>query len=150
MSLVHYELAASIDRLSFEFYSDGPKGNIKKVIHYTRLEVSDLEIFNLGFGDFNEATQKINDLSVTNNLDRDKVLGTVAHSVLYFFDKYPHAQVAFRGSTPARTRLYIMEISKHWSKVKDLVLVEGLTPQGWESFRKNQRYTALLITRKKL
>lgn len=150
MSLAYYELAASTDRLSFEFYSDGPKGIIKKVIQYTRLEMPGLEVYNLGFGDFNESTGKINDLSVSNNQDRGKILGTVAHSVLSFFDKFPDAQVAFRGSTPARTRLYIMEISKHWNTVKDLVLVEGLTPQGWEPFQKNTRYTTLLITRKKL
>jgi hypothetical protein len=149
MSLAHYELAVSTDCLSFEFDSDGPKGTIKKVIHYTKLDAQGFIVYNLGFGDFNEATGKINDLSVTNNQDRDWVLGTVANSVLYFFNKYPDSQVVFKGSTPARTRLYIMEISKHWNEVKDLVSVEGLTGHGWESFYKNRRYTALLITPKK-
>lgn len=149
MSFVHYDLTVSIDCLSFEFTSDGPKGSIKKVIHYSKLHAQGLSIYNLGFGDFNEATGKINDLSVTNNQDRDKVLGTVAKSFIHFFDKYPESRVVFMGSTPARTRLYVMEISKHWATIKGLVTIDGLTSHGWESFRQDRRYTALLITLKK-
>ena len=152
MSFATYNLVASADHLSFEFYSDGPKGPIKKIIHYTKLKVTeapDFDVYNLGFGDLNQTTGEIDDLRISDNHDRDKVLKTVANSVLHFFDKYPTARVAFRGSTPARTRLYIMEISRNWNEVKKGVLVEGLTLDGWESFQKNRHYSALLITRKK-
>lgn len=121
MSLATYDLAASTDHLSFEFHSDGPNGTIKKVIQFTKLKVPEapqLQVYNLGFGDFNEVTKKIDDLSISDNHDRSKILGTVANSVLDLFKEYPNAQVAFQGSTPARTRLYTIEISKNWSKVK--------------------------------
>ena len=149
MSLAQYDLTGSADHLSFEFYSDGPQGTIKKVIQYTKLSDPWDEAYNLGFGDSLETTGKINDLSVTNNQDRDKVLRTVASSVLHFFDRYPNAQILFQGSTPARTRLYIGQISKHWSEVENHVVVEGLTSQNWESFQRNGRYKALSITKKK-
>jgi hypothetical protein len=130
------------------FYSQGPNGKIKKVISYKKLE--DLEVYNLGFGDVNEATGEIDDVMVSNNLDRDKILSTIANSVLYFFRKYPTARLIFVGSTPARTRLYIMQISKHWNFVNDLVSVQGLINLKWEPFEQNGRYDAILIAAKKL
>jgi hypothetical protein len=39
MSLATYKLIVSTDHLSFEVYSEGPKGPIKKIVHYTKLKV---------------------------------------------------------------------------------------------------------------
>ncbi len=147
MSFERYSVASSEDGLSFEFYSDGPNGLIKKIIYFRKLE-ADFEVYNLGFGDYNKATRKIDDLSVSNNRDRDKILATVAISVDYFFAKNPKAKVAFRGSTPARTRLYIMRISNYLDLLNQNVIIEGLTQDGWELFRKDRPYKALLITKK--
>ena len=149
MSFERYTLATSKDGLSFDFYSNGPNGLIKKVISFRKLE-GDHEIYNLGYGDYDKATGRIDDLSVSNNRDRDKKLATVAISVGYFFVNYPNAQVAFRGSSPARTRLYIMRISSYLDILNQNVTIEGLTQNGWEFFRKNTPYKALLITRKKM
>lgn len=126
------------------------KEQYKKVIHFTRLDSSEADIYNLGFGDFNEVTGKINDLNVTNNADRDRVLGTVAKSVLFFLHSYPDSRVVFKGSTPARTRLYNIEISKHWENVKNLVLVEGLTSRGWEPFCKQTVYCTINCIKKNI
>jgi len=147
MSLYPYDLISSEDRLSFEFYSDGPKGEIKKVVQYTKLKRPEI-VYNLGFGDFNPETGEIDDLSVSNNADRDKVLQTVASTVPFFFGKYPDAQVTFEGSTDSRTRLYIREISKHLEQLSDTIVIEGLTTNGWESFEKNRRYIAISVIKK--
>ena len=88
MSLDQYELKSNPNSLSFEFYSEGPKGRIKKVIQFNKLNVAGETIYNLGFGDFNSKTEKIDDLVVSNNKDRDKILATVASSVLTFFEQY--------------------------------------------------------------
>ena len=41
-------------------------------------------IYNLGFGDYNDTSGKIDDFSVTNNGDSLKVLATVASTVYAF------------------------------------------------------------------
>ena len=64
--------------------------------------------FNLGFGDQDESTGKINDLTISNNSDTDRILATVAATILEFTAHFPDAIVYVKGSTPARTRLYQM------------------------------------------
>lgn len=150
MSLDRYDLTSSEDWLSYEFYSDGPKGEIKKVVQFTRLKNRLNDIYNLGFGDFNEETGEVDDLTVSNNKDRDLILQTVASTVPYFFEKYPTAKVTFNGSTEARTRLYVMEITKRLGDIDGAFDIQGLKDDGWESFRKNGRYKAILVTRRKI
>lgn len=148
MNLPQYPLTASTDHLNFEFYSDGPNGKIKKVIRYTRFE--ELEVYNLGFGDKYETTGKIDDLTVSNNLDRDKILGTVVNSILYFFRMHPSARIIFVGRTPVRMRLYMIQIAKHWNLVNQVVSLEGFIDQRWEPYRQNRSYEVILIAKRKL
>ena len=68
----------SSSRLDYEFDSEGPKGRIRKVVRYTLQNAGGIRYFNLGFGDLNKATDKIDDLAVTDNQDREKILATVA------------------------------------------------------------------------
>nr|MCU0440484.1 hypothetical protein [Raineya sp.] len=49
----------------YEFISEGPKGKIKKIVQFT--ETGTENVYNLGFGDYNEKTKSIDDLAVTNN-----------------------------------------------------------------------------------
>ena len=49
----------------YEFVSEGPKGQIKKMVQYTDTRTEN--VYNLAFGDYDEETKSINDLSVTNN-----------------------------------------------------------------------------------
>jgi hypothetical protein len=149
MSIDRYELIPSESSLSYEFYSEGPKGLIPKIIRFKRLDIES-EVYNLGFGDLDRSTGKINDLSISDNDDRDKILMTVASSVLHFFRTHPNARIAFKGSTTSRTRLYTMQISKHLDQLNQNVLIEGLTQNGWEVFTKDRAYFALLITQKNL
>ena len=53
--------------MEFEFYSEGPKGKIKKAIIYTPLNTEGTKYYNLAFGDLNDKTGKIDDLSVSNS-----------------------------------------------------------------------------------
>ena len=73
----------------FEFDSEGTKGRVRKIVEYTLLNTEN--VYNLGFGDFDEATSGINDLTVTNNGDSQKVLATVAATVYAFTENYPVA-----------------------------------------------------------
>jgi hypothetical protein len=97
--------------LIYEFLSEGPKGIVKKMVEYT--ETATENVYNLGFGDYEEKTGEINDLSVSNNGDSLKVLATEASTVYAFTEKYPKAWILATGSTAVRTRLYRMGITNN-------------------------------------
>lgn len=131
----------------FEFFSEGPKGRIAKMVEYT--ETATKGVYNLAFGDYDETTKTINDLSVTNNGDSLKVLATVASTVYAFFEKHPNAYVIATGSTNVRTRLYRMGITNNLVEIKEDFVVYGLSEKGtWEEFELGEDYEAFLITKK--
>ncbi len=110
MNLERYEYYTNETFLDFEFASEGPKGKIKKVVRYSPQNANGITYFNLGFGDLNKETGKIDDFAISNNKDRDKILATVAATVLEFTDHFPDVMVYAKESTLARTRLYQMGI----------------------------------------
>jgi hypothetical protein len=131
----------------FKFYSEGPKGRIAKIVEYT--ETATKGVFNLAFGDYDENTKTISDLTVTNNGDSLKVLATVASTVYAFFDKHPSTYVIATGSTNTRTRLYRMGITNNLAEIKEDFLVFGLSEKGnWEEFEVGEDYEAFLITKR--
>ncbi|MFT3704564.1 MAG: hypothetical protein QM802_19515 [Agriterribacter sp.] len=73
----------------FEFYSEGPKGIIKKIVEFQPTVHEG--VYNLAFGDFNDETKAIDDKIITNNSDSIKVLATVASTVYAFMEKHPNA-----------------------------------------------------------
>ncbi|MFM9946027.1 MAG: DUF6934 family protein [Bacteroidia bacterium] len=134
--------------LYYEFFSEGPNGSIKKIVEYT--ETSSKNVFNLGFGDYNEQTKSIDDLSVTNNGDSIKVLATVASTVYALTEKYPEAWVLATGSTTVRTRLYRMGITNNLTEIAEDFKIFGYTKEGiWEEFVVGEDYEAFLLTKKK-
>lgn len=81
----HYKTEGSFE--FFEFYSEGPKGIIKKVVEFQPTMQDG--VYNLAFGDYNEEAKAINDKVVTNNGDSIKVLATVASTVYAFIESIP-------------------------------------------------------------
>jgi hypothetical protein len=146
--LDHYPFLTNESFLDFEFESEGPKGRIKKVVRYSPQNANGITYFNLAFGDWNEETRKIDDSAISNNKDRERILATVAATVLEFTAHFPDVMVYSKGSTPGRTRLYQMEISANWSKIEPLLLVYGFTNGEWLPYEKNINYEAFLTTRK--
>ncbi len=133
--------------LYYEFISEGPKGSIKKIVEYT--ETSTENVYNLGFGDYDEEAKSINDISVTNNGDSLKVLATVASTVYAFTEKYPAAWILATGSTSVRTRLYRMGITNNLAEITEDFAVYGFTEIGvWEEFIDGEDYEAFLLTKK--
>lgn len=151
MNLDSYDLDTKPDFLNFEFFSEGPKGRIKKIIQFRKVIALDFPdpIYNLGFGDFNEEEGRIDDLVVSNNEDSEKVLATVAAAVALFADNHPGALVFAQGSTSSRTRFYVMGISKYLREITSSFEIWGsLNTVEWELFSKNRPYKALLARRK--
>ena len=144
----HYNLITSRDRIEFQFNSKGPNGMIKKGVIYTLHKVSGLTYYNLAFGDLDEETGDINDFSISNNNDRDKILATVAITILKFTESFPDALIYAKGSTPSRTRLYQMSIGLNYDEVSEYLKVYGLQKDRWNSFEKNVNYEAFIVLRK--
>lgn len=89
MDIPKYELSAEQSLTVFEFVSVGPKGHIPKVIKFSATHLKDF--YNLGFGDKDLDTGEIDDLSVSNNNDSDRVLATVVSAVFAFTDSKPES-----------------------------------------------------------
>ena len=145
MQLPRYLYRTNNNFLDYEFNSIGPKGSIKKVVRFTQIGVN---IYNLGFGDLEEQTGEISDISVTNNNDSRKVLATVASTVHDFTLEYPETWVVAKGSTVSRTRLYRMGITNHWEEIKKDFKVFGLKDAAWQPFELRRDYEAFLIRRR--
>jgi hypothetical protein len=112
MNLECYTFEISPDHLEYEFYSRGPKGQIKKLVRFQPFETDDEQLVNMAFGDWNEISRSMDDAIVSNNEDADTVLATVAVIVLDYTTHYPHAVIYASGSTTARTRKYQMGINR--------------------------------------
>lgn len=151
MILDRYDFKADSENLNFEFFSEGPRGRIKKIIRFLKLDSldSDKVIYNLGFGDYNEVKDDIDDLVTSDNNDSQKILATIANATISFTDRYPTAYVFAKGTTPSRTRFYVMGISKNLKEITTLFEIWGAVSETeWELFEKNKAYLALLAKRK--
>jgi hypothetical protein len=145
MNLDKYSVISGKDHRSFEFYSEGPKGRIRKVIYYQLLSRWGDNVYNLAFGDWVENAKKVNDKVTTNNNDRQKILATVASTVWEFISYHPGSIVYAEGSTPSRTRLYQMGIAAYWHEISQQFEVLGFRMERWEPFQPGQNYEAFAI-----
>ncbi|SMC88553.1 DUF6934 family protein [Pedobacter africanus] len=136
------------DSLSYTFISNGPNGNIKKIVVLEAIS-DDKCLYNLAFGDLNKDTGEIDDLAKSNNSDTQKILSTVAAIAADFLTRNPNVQLLATGSTASRTRLYRIGITRFWNEINTLFEVKGYINAHWESFQKGKTYNAFLVTRKK-
>ena len=97
MKLPRYELKAEESLIVFEFTSEGPKGQIPKLIKLSETTLKGF--YNLAFGDKNFDTGDIDDTVVSNNGDSEKVLATVVSAVYAFIGEQHEAWVYATGST---------------------------------------------------
>lgn len=144
-----YSYAANEDGASFTFESTGPKGVIKKVIRYEKVASwADLSVYNLGFGDWSDELNDFDDSATSNNDDRDKVLATVASTVLEFTEKNGPLVVAAEGVTPARTRLYQMAIRANLVEVEKYFLIYGMYQGIPYPFEPGINYQSFFVMKK--
>jgi hypothetical protein len=146
MHLDRYAFTTEPTHHNYEFTGKGRRGSIKKVVVFELID-PDLEIYNLAFGDYAERTKTLNDLSVSDNKDKDKMLATVAATVFDFSEQHPTATIVARGSTPERTRLYRMGITKHFKNISAVFDVEGYD-RGWVQFQAGKDFKAFSVKRK--
>jgi hypothetical protein len=117
------DLEISTDSLEYKFISTGPKGEIIKVIQFS--QTSEPTIYNLAFGNLT-INGDIDDITVNDNKDRNKILATIAFAVYDFTERKYGITLFFTGSTPERTRLYRMAISLNLNELRKDFHIYGL------------------------
>lgn len=145
MKIPSYPFVRRPESYYYEFFSEGPNGRIKKVVEYFRLKKLPDEVFNLAFGDWDKDSHRINDLSISNNIDTEKVLATVAATIIDFITDHPDAIIIATGSTPSRTRLYQMGIAKVLAEISQKFEIQGYIKDSWQPFQKGVNYSAFLL-----
>ena len=149
MNLSSYDFEVSPDHFEYEFYSKGPKGLIRKLVRFAPFTIYGKDFINLGFGDWNEETQTMDDFMTTHNGDTDKVLVTVAYIVFHFTDRFLNSIIYIEGSTPSRTRLYQMTINRNFEIIRELFDLFGFPEaDGMQPFSHGVNYLAFLVKRK--
>ena len=147
MKYSKYEYKADEDLHFYEFVSVGENGEVKKVVEYSRMNIENF--YNLGFGDYDEERQEVNDRVVTNNGDSLKVLATVASTVYAFTGRHPDAHIFATGSTEVRTRLYRMGITNNLVEIRKDFHVYGMRQdETFEEFIVREDYVGFLITKR--
>jgi hypothetical protein len=143
MELETYDVRQNKKSKAFQFTSIGKKGNIQKLVLYQQTGFENL--YNLAFGDYNTVTKELDDLVVTDNGDGDKVLATVVSTIHKFFSQNPKAIVYLTGSTPSRTRLYRIAITKYLPVFEENYEILGELETDWERFKINCEYQGFFI-----
>ncbi|HEY5749019.1 MAG TPA: hypothetical protein VIU12_23285 [Chryseolinea sp.] len=145
MDISHYPIQTEEDHLNYSFFSHGPKGRILKTVWFKPIQIEPRKVFNLILEDVDEVTKKASTDVISNNGDRDKVLSTVAQSVIMISKRYPEACIIARGNSPARNRLYRMMISNHLMEIQTHFLVYGIVGVRVEEYRKDQNYDGFMV-----
>jgi hypothetical protein len=150
MQLEKYDCQTTADGESFTFESVGPKGVIRKIVNYQPLpwQIGPIQVVNLAFGDWNFETRNIDELVISNNRDRDKVLATVAFTALDYMAQNGRVAIHIKGITPAKTRLYQMGINAHRAEIEQLYIVYGQLEGEWCPFESGYNYESFLILKK--
>ncbi|MBC7568652.1 MAG: hypothetical protein H7319_02820 [Spirosoma sp.] len=151
-----YKLQTDSTQRIYFFESTSPERTIKKVIQFEELvdrpnlpSLSMKEIYNIGFGDVDDETGEVSDTIDSKNGDKDKVLRTVALSVLKFLNAYPTVAVYAEGSTKSRIREYQMSLSRSYDELVENYVIHGLLKDGsWSLFERNINYYAFVVYRR--
>jgi hypothetical protein len=146
MNLDKYTLNTKEGSTVFRFESIGPNGIIAKIIQFELID--ETGYYNLALGDFHPLTGRVDDMSISNNRDTDKILATVVGALFRFLDEYPDAVVYAEGSTETRTRLYQIGITRFYEQASAELYLFGELNGRFVPFVNNERYSAFLVKRK--
>jgi hypothetical protein len=146
MNLPKYDIRTGETAFIYEFISEGDKGSIQKMINFQHTNLKNF--YNLAFGDKDSITGEIDDKVVSNNGDMEKVLATIVAAVYSFTDLFPNAWIYAEGSTPTRTRLYRINITKYLSVIKEDFELRCLLNEEWVEFNPSVNYQGFVVKRK--
>ena len=130
-----YDIKSSQRKLYFLFMSEGPKGNIEKVVMFQEFGNS---FYNLAFGDMSNG--KINDSVVSNNQDFVKVLATVAKCVYEFIEVYPGVKIKITPVDEGRKLLYNAVFRRHHQTISEKFEIFGIVKGAKTPFALENEY----------
>ena len=130
----------------FEFISTGKYGEVRKRIIFHPMDWEG--VYSLAFGNIGPAGE-IDDHTITDNGDRNKILATIARVVDYYTICYPRRWIYFRGNSKEKTRLYRMAVGLHLKELSSVFEIFGeVEGSDFIPFHKNMEISAFLIRRK--
>ncbi len=147
MKSAFYNFQSDDDLLVFKFQSVSKSKTINKVVVYSPIP-NNTELYNLALGDILE-NDEVSDLTVSNNSDLEKIIATIVQTMFRFFEKYPQSYIYFKGSTPERTRLYRIIISKEYNEATKIFKIYGIFDEKLQPFELNCPYESFVIALKK-
>jgi len=103
--------------------------------------------FNLAFGDVEE-DGTIDDYSISDNGDRNKILATIAFIVDAYLNRYPGRLIYFKGSTQERTRLYRMAVGLNLDELLLKYEIFAEQKDGFIPFQKDVAVLGILVKKK--
>jgi len=141
-----YQYSTDKTFMAYHFISNGPNGAIQKIAKFNLIGE---DLYNFGFGDLDAVTGDISDIAISDNKDVNVIMGTIGSIIYDFTNIFPQAMVSIEGTNKARTRLYQMNINKHWDLIAPVFDVYGLDEnESWEPFTRGRNYSAFLGLRK--
>ena len=139
----------SDDHSTYKFVSEGPKGEIVKVIVFSEFFPGG-NIYNMALADvLND--DRISDTNISNNSDIRKIFATVARVVMEYTSIYTERTIFFQGSDEEgqRTSVYHRAISQYHHFLENDFDIEGITTdEVKETFNPKGRYEVFLVKRK--
>ena len=101
----------------------------------------------MAFSDIDDDGE-IDDIRISDNGDRNKILATIAKAVDEYTNLYPRRWVLFLGSTSHRTRLYRMAIAINLAELQPKFDIYGQVEDEFIPFYRNMPATAFLVRKK--
>jgi hypothetical protein len=151
MHLPSYAVVERADDYSeFKFISNGPNGDIVKLVIFEKYPLVDF--YNLALVDVVISNPRvISDSTLSNNNDLRKILATVVKILTEYTTLFPDRTIFFQGSDDAgrRTTLYKRAIAAYYNELEKEFDIEGITNLNVrESFNPKGKYEAFLVRRK--
>jgi hypothetical protein len=136
-----YPFRASEDFLRYTFESISEQRVVHKKAEFVLISP---HLYNFAFGDLID-DDEINDLVVTNNKDTHKVLATIIRIIQDFLASNGSESVYFQGSTPSRTRMYQIILTKERKNWESEFTVYGVIDGEMMPFKIDFRFDAFII-----
>jgi len=147
VNVEYYEYEAKRTFKEYFFYSEGAKGQIRKVVQFNLLYNYPTPIYNLVFGDRVEAGYGIDTKVISNNGDVKKILATVGRIIIHFTGIFKNIIVHIKGDGAARARLYQIGVNRYWREINKVLYIYVYTDKQIRPFQKDTNYTGFLISR---
>ena len=128
---------------TYTFESIGKKGVVQKTITFSSTDKPGY--YNLGLGDINTETGKVEDSVVTDNGDTAKIMATVYEAVRLYSHRYPDRAIFIAGNSPSRNRLYRIAINHSILDIIEEFSVYGFKSDHWELFKPVEQYEYFLV-----